>query len=246
MKFKLASFTNVQPIILVVLTLLCLFGIVQAAKMGKANLDFYRVHQTLEYWRDNQQITNDEELNQTLTIIHRANNTHPNNPQYLITLGLVYEWGGLHAAEQADKMHYFNEARKYYSRATELRPTWPGTWATLATLKWRLNEIDQQLVEYLFLADKFGENSDQVHEAWLEVGFYLYKSKSVFSAKIIKGLRKHLQLMVEDPRNKINALALTIVKRHNVEQLACNWVTNFNIEDEVKKEKFCQTTSSRS
>lgn len=230
-----------KNIALIFIIALCCYAIVITFNMGRANLKFYSVHQTLAYWQKNNKVTDQEEFEHTVKLINQATNLHPDNPKYLITQGLVYEWGGIDADSigLASSVQYFKSAEQSYLKAIELRPTWPGTWATLAILKWRLNEIDQQLIDYLLLADKFGEHNEQVQDAWLEVGFYLYKSKSRYTAKIIKGLRKHLRSMIEDTRSDRNYTAKQIIERHKVESLACNWITSFNLESRQKVSQVC-------
>ena len=209
--------------------------------MGKANLDFYSAHQLTEFWRDN----NLKEANQyihALQAIDSANALHPENPHYMVTQGLVYEWGaiaGLYEDEQ-QKRKLLTQAKTYYLDAVKLRPTWPVTWATLAILKWRLGEIDQQLINYLQQADKYGPYVLEVHQTWLEIGFYLYQSKSQYSVQVSKGLRKHLKQMLRQPNSPFAHSAIAIIKRHNAERLACRWLNSYDFDTEKQKSMLCR------
>ncbi len=213
----------------------------QAIKMGKANLDYYSAHQLTEFWRNN----NLKEANQyiyALQAIDRANSEHSENPHYMVTQGLVYEWGviaGLYEDEQ-QKRKLLTQAKVYYLNAVKLRPTWPVTWATLAILKWRLGEIDQQLIDYLQQADKYGPYVQEVHQAWLEIGFYLYQSKSQYSVQVVKGLRKHLKEMLRQPNSPFAHSAIAIIKRHKAERLACRWLDSYDFDIEKQKSRLCQ------
>ena len=225
-------------IVIAFILLICCW---QAIKMGKANLAFYSTNQLTEFWRNNS-LKEVEQYDSALQAIDSANTEHPHNPSYMVTQGLVYEWAviaGLYEDKQ-QKKELLTQAKTYYLNAVKLRPTWSVTWATLAILKWRLGEIDQQLIDYLQQADKYGPYVMEVHQAWLEMGFYLYQSKSRYSVQVIKGLRKHLKEMLREPSSPFAHSAIAIVKRHKAERLACSWMSNYNFDTEKQKSMLCQ------
>lgn len=219
-----------------ILILLCY----QAVRMTSANLNFYQAFQLKELWFKNNELTSKSQYDDALRSIDRANKLHPNNPQYLITQGLVLEWGGISDIfSEKDKIQNLQLAKGYYLRAVELRPTWPVTWATLAILKWRLNEIDQSLIDYLQQADKFGQHTLDVHNAWVDVGFYLYMNKSPYTVQIMKKLRVHLELMLKDDRMSIRQSAVNIIKRHNAQRQVCKWLASYKFDTVWHQTKLC-------
>lgn len=240
--------SKINKLVMLLLSLVLLFLTWQSMKMGKANLSFYAAHQTIESWQKNNKLTDqDQDQDQyqhALNSINEANSSHPDNSHYLITQGLIYEWAGTGNifTDENEKTQHLLKAKEYYLEAVKQRPTWPVTWATLAILKWRLGEIDQQLIDFLFQADKWGQHTPEVNQAWLEVGFYLYQSKSVFTVQIVKGLRKHLQIIFTDLRVDSKKNAIDIIKRHNAQRYACSWL--FNNENFVAeyKAKICKVT----
>jgi tetratricopeptide (TPR) repeat protein len=236
---------RLNKLLMIIMSLLLLFLVWQSMKMGKANLNFYTANHYLETWLDNNKLTDAVEYQEALRSINDANGFHPNNSHYLITQGLVYEWAGTgdFFSDNKEKKQQFIKAKTYYLDAVKLRPTWPVTWATLAILKWRLGEIDQQLIDYLFQADKFGQHTPEVNQAWLEVGFYLYQNKSTFTAKIVRGLRKHLEITFNDSRPDSRKLAIDIIKRHHAERLACSWLFNNEKFISFYKSKICKPSA---
>ena len=221
----------------VLLTLLCY----QAVKMTSANLSFYQTFQLKELWLKNGALTDISQYQTALQAINYSDEAHKNNPHYLATQGLILEWGGVsHIFSAEEQQKNLRLAKKSYLKAVELRPTWPVTWTTLAILKWRLNEIDQSLVDYLKQADKFGQHSLGVHRAWVDVGFYLYKSKSPYTMQIIKGLRRHLRLMMKDSRISVRRSAIAMIKRHNAEKQACNWLSTYDFDTTWHKARLCK------
>ena len=244
-KITSKELSQTKKIVMIFLSLFLLFLTWQSLKMGKANLNFYAAHQIVESWMENRVLTDPAQYQRALTSINDSNESHPANSHYLLTQGRIYEWGGtskIFTDENEKKQHLLN-AKKYYLEAVKLRPTWPGTWATLAILKWRLGEIDQQFVDFLLQADKFGQHIPEVNQAWLEIGFYLYQSENKLSVQIIKGLKKHLNIMFNDLRPGSKKLAMDIIKRHNAQKYACSWLNNNENFVGNYKSKICKVAN---
>jgi len=221
----------------ILLALLCY----QAVKMFSANLSYYQAYQLKELWLKNNALTDISQYQTALKAIDYSNKTHKDNPQYLITQGLVLEWGGIsNIFSEQEQQQNLQQAKTYYLQAVALRPTWPVTWATLAILKWRLHEIDQSLVDYLKQADKYGSNTLDVHHAWVDVGLFLYRNKSPYTVQIIKGLRRHLKLMLQDNRITVRKAAVAMVKRHNAQKQACNWLSTYDFDTTWHKAALCR------
>lgn len=223
----------------------CIFSLMylgyQSVKMFSANLKFYQAFQLEKSWQKSESLSSVTQFEQALKAIDQSNDSHPNNPHYLITQGLIYEWGGISKSfDEKKQSDLLLHAKLYYLKAVELRPTWPVTWATLAVLKWRLEEIDQEMIDFLKQADKYGQHTEEVSRAWLDVGFYIYKNKSVYTPQIIDGLRKHLKLSMADKRQIIRQSTLSIVKRHNAEPLLCSWSINYDFDISWYTKAFCQ------
>ncbi|WP_448212796.1 VpsP family polysaccharide biosynthesis protein [Colwellia sp. MEBiC06753] len=198
-----------------------------------ANLRYRTAYNLIEKWRLNTELPSDEELNLAYEQIQQANALHPKNPHYLITKGLVLEWYGI--AHQ--DLTRWQEAKLYYLQATALRPTWPVTWATLAILKWRLEEIDQQLLEYLTRANQFGPARLEVHEAWIEIGFHLYRTRHPLTAKVITAVRSHLNAMLSSTDPERRQSAIHIIERHAMFKQVCSWIQfSQEINEQIKQE----------
>lgn len=232
---------KVQKLFIILFIIFLLFLTGKAITMLSANLSFYHTFQLKELWKKNQELTNKKQYIKALTAIDAANKKHPNNPQYLVTQGLVLEWGGISELfSKQDQQQNLINAKQYYLKATILRPTWPVTWSTLAMLKWRLNEIDQELIEYLLKADKYGKNIIDVRQTWVDIGLFLYQSKSSYSPLIIKGLRRHTQLMLLDHQPWVRRSAIKIIRRHNAEDRVCKWVRTYRDDTSRQQKALCK------
>ncbi|REL31955.1 VpsP family polysaccharide biosynthesis protein [Thalassotalea euphylliae] len=205
---------------LVVLSLLLLLMAWQAIQIGRANLSYLAAHNAAEYWRKEKLTPSQESLQSALMSAQKANSIDPNNPHYLLTEALIWEWQGITLNQIED----FSKAKLLYLEATQYRPTWPVTWATLAILKWRLNEFDEEMLYFLYQAERFGPNRKEVHEAWLEIGLHLYQQKHQYTAKLIKPIRKHLRAMLGSHDKEYHRSAVNIIERHQAQRLACSWI----------------------
>jgi len=231
--------------VLIFCSILLIFLGYQAFKMLSANLNFYKSFQLEKIWQKTKSLSSAAQFEQALNNIEQSNMSHPNNPRYLVSQGLIYEWGGISKEFDDEKQkELLLQAKRYYLKAVALRPTWPVTWSALAVLKWRLEEIDQEMIDFLMQADKFGQYTEVVSRAWLDVGFYIYKNKSTYSPQIIKGLRKHLKLSMADNRQKIRQSTLAIVKRHNAELLLCSWSINYSFDISWYDKALCQNKTN--
>ncbi|MBU2892255.1 VpsP family polysaccharide biosynthesis protein [Colwellia sp. D2M02] len=232
--------TSLQKTLLTLLFFVLLYLAAQAVTMLNANLHYYKAFQLKELWLKNKTLSEKSQYLTAISAINNANSKHPNNPHYLVTQGLILEWGGISSIfSPSEQKSNLVEAKKYYLKALELRPTWPVTWATLAILKWRLNEIDQELINYLHQADKYGSNIIEVHQAWVDIGFYLYQNKSPYTAQIMSGLRRHLQLMLQDKQPWVRRSAISIIKRHHKEALVCKWLLTYSFDTSEQQRAIC-------
>ncbi|MGL1958252.1 MAG: VpsP family polysaccharide biosynthesis protein [Colwellia sp.] len=224
----------------IILLLLC-FLVVTSINYGRANIAFYSAKSTIDYWQNGSGITNINEYQQSIFQIQQAKILHSNNSHYLITSGLINEWAATSELfDENQRTGYLTLAEEDYIAAVENRPTWPVTWATLAILKWRLDEIDEEMVNYLNNAYKYGPNRLEVNQAWVDLGFYIYHAKSPFSPKVINGLRLHFKQMAMGKGHGFRQSLMKIVARHGVEKLACQWISNYNFDVESLKRAWCR------
>ncbi|MEW6996638.1 hypothetical protein AADZ86_02870 [Colwelliaceae bacterium BS250] len=160
--------------LLITLTLLYIAYI--ACTYSFANLAFKQAEKSLISWQNTEVITNTEQYDKALTNATNAINWHI-NPQYLEAKAQILEWG-VRTNIETNKQQTLTEAKNLYIQSTQLRPTWPGTWAALALVKWHLGEYDEQMQQYLLNAHIFGKNTKQVHIIWSELGKALHNSEN--------------------------------------------------------------------
>ena len=221
--------------VLFVLVVILLLLAWQALTFGRANLHYLVAHNAAKKWREEQIMPSQHELDKALAGAKTARKLHPNNSHYVITYALILEWQGITSGKQIN----LQQAKKLYIKATQLRPTWPVTWATLAILKWRLNEFDEELLHFLKQAQQHGPNRKEVHEAWAEVGLYLYQQKHPYIATLIKPARQHLLKLIASHDSDYNQSAVNIVTRHNMQRIVCGWMQAAKVSKLSVSQKLC-------
>jgi hypothetical protein len=130
------------------------------------------------------------------------------------------EWGALAGFIEYEES--LKNAKQYYINAIKLRPTWPVSYASLSMIKWRLNELDDELLTFVNKADQYGPLKAEVHVFIVEFSLALYSNNHPFYVNVRplvkdrmrKGLRnKQSRLRILEAINKLNEL-----------ETACRWM----------------------
>ncbi|WP_068546633.1 hypothetical protein [Thalassotalea crassostreae] len=133
--------------------------------------------------KNNSQI-NLEVYNQAIGYIDDALNLH-RNPQYIEAKAQTFEIA-VRLNLTNNKSATLLQAKALYLESTELRPTWPVTWASLALIKWHMQEFDAEMIQYLDNAFTFGKNRVEVKNIWQQLGQALSNSSNPAHRELIK------------------------------------------------------------
>ena len=206
------------------LVFICLFvsvwGVVSAYQYGTASLNFYRVNNILTQWKSQGNPQSEAQYLLAKDGIVDALNKHPNHPLYVDVLGQVYEWGALSSFEDSQKA--LDLAKHYYLQATQLRPAWPVTWASLAMVKWRLQEFDDELLGFLANASQFGPFKPEVHILYSQLGLALYKNNHPLIISIRPKFERHLALGLRN--NTSRKIVTNAINNNGLNQQVCRWL----------------------
>jgi len=194
-----------------------------AASMGLANLQVIRVENALNRWAKLAKVPSASAMASALASIDRAIDLHPDNPYQLTLKAQVIEWRGVGKAINGEPAEAYNAdfraALELHRQATYLRPLWPDTWADMANMKLRLNELDEELDRYLAQADKFGPYTAPVHLSIVKAGLAKL-AQSKFTQ--IPLLNRHMLRGLKDPRTKQQIE--TLVMDYGYETMVCEWL----------------------
>jgi len=220
MDLKKVISTELTTTRLFALAVLCIsvIGVWNSLKFGSAALNYSSVRNALEVWQSNAKVQTKEDYEQAFSAIKSAQFKHGSHPLYADTSGQVTEWGLFAGYESQDALE---KAEQAYIRASKLRPTWPVTWASLALIKWRKQEFDSDMLNYLRLADKFGPQKPEVHVMFSQLGLALYQANHPFYRDIRETVQNRLisGLRHEASRDQV----MLAVQQNNAQDFACIW-----------------------
>jgi tetratricopeptide (TPR) repeat protein len=209
-----------------IVTLCCLvlglWGLVHAFQYGSASLSFYRVKNILSVWQIQGKQQSQAQYTLAKQAIENALSHHPDNPLYVDVMAQIYEWGAIAGYE--DNQLALGLAKQYYLRATQLRHSWPVTWASLAMVKWRLQEFDDELLHFLAQANKFGPLKPEVHILYSQFGLALYKNNHPMLIGLRPEFETHLALGLRNPSSS-NRL-IKIIESSGLDRQVCRWLRN--------------------
>ena len=201
----------------ILMLFICIIGVFNAFRFGAASLDYYTVRNIIEVWQSSEKQTLEQFMIAT-DAVDAATFFHSSHPLYRDLSGQVQEWGVLseNLPEEALLL-----AKDNYIEATKMRPSWPVTWASLAMIKWRLQEYDAQMLEYLNAADNLGDRTPEVHILFTELGLTLYEANHPFYRNINKQTQERLLLGLKNPRSRKRVLQA--IRSNDAKDTACNW-----------------------
>ncbi|MDP5131489.1 MAG: VpsP family polysaccharide biosynthesis protein [Paraglaciecola sp.] len=203
-----------------ILVVICVCGIATAYDYGIASINFYNVKNNIEKWntdsRDSALVPYLRAKNNSLV----ANKYHPNNALYVDLMAQVDEWGVIFEFE--NEAEGLESAKQRYLKATQLRPLWPVTWASLVKVKWRLQEFDDEMLYYLEKANTLGPKKAEVNILIADLGLALYTNNHAMLLKIRPMFYQRLAQGLIDPysRKPINK----IIANYEAQSLVCRWL----------------------
>jgi hypothetical protein len=211
---------SMQNLFSLFLALLSIWGIITTSQYGAASLDYYKTKSIMSLWQAKGYIESPEQYQKAKRAGYGAHNSHPNHALYLDVLGQIYEWGEISGYE--DKKQALQHAKNYYLSATEIRPIWSVNWASLANVKWRLQEFDDEMLLYLHRADQFGPRKREVNIFFSELGLALYKVNNLFLLNISAQVKQRLAIALRDGDSKQKVMA--VIKKYDAGKIVCFWL----------------------
>jgi len=205
-------------------------GFFNALRFGSASLDYYSVRDAVDDWELNASIPTEAEFEQTKGAINTANVLHYSNPLYIDLSGQLDEWGAISGFEETVGL---KQAQANYIEATKIRPLWPVTWANLVMVKWRLQEFDEEMLDYLSRANKLGPQSVEVHILFVRMGLSLFAANHPMYAYIKDTVRERLRRGLRNPysRDKI----VSFINSTKSMSTACAWMLQEEDETAIKQ-----------
>jgi hypothetical protein len=202
--------------------LISIWGSVSAYQYGTASLSFYKVNNILAQWQAQGDKKTKEQYLLAKQDIISALDKHPNHPLYVDVMAQIYEWGAISGYE--DSKQALGMAKQYYLQASQLRPSWPVTWASLVMVKWRLQEFDEEMLGFLANADKSGPFKPEVHILISQMGLALYKNNNPLLITIRPVFERHLALGMRNRESR--QIVINTINNSGLNKQVCRWLTH--------------------
>lgn len=198
------------------------FGLYQGIHFGVASFHSYSVMNMLKHWQASPLEHSYQDYLHIKDKAQKIVQYHPSNAQYWDLKAQVIEWGVIFGYERHESA--LLDVKKIYLRATELRPLWPDSWASLVKLKWRLQEFDDQMLHYFERATELGPQKPKVHITTIELGLALYAGSHPMLLDIRSEFHRRLALGLKHgkTRNRVRRL----ISEYKLEALVCSWLKN--------------------
>ncbi len=221
--FRVSKGSFVQLCVCVI----ALYGLYFSWQQLTVGNSYYRVKNNLDTWQQSPSLANEPSAKSMLEEIDSAIEKFPDNALYYQLRAQTIEW--LVYAQPTErrsvKVNLLNVAYKDYKKSLELRPTWAGSWVGLATIKWKLDELDETFYSYLQQAEKFGPQDSLTHMFYAEFGLNMFSLRSIHFVKVEAQLKKHIHLGLLNPISR--DAVLKSISKHNAKQAVCVWLKKY-------------------
>jgi hypothetical protein len=148
-----------------------LSGIYAAGKRGLADMADYPARRAMAQWAGDKHAPGEAEWQAAHAALERAAALAPANPLYVEEIGRLLELRatGMDRADPAART-LLQQSRAQFRQAVAMRPGSPYAWASLALVKFRLNEMDYEFYGALERAGRFGPWEPAVQITLADIG----------------------------------------------------------------------------
>jgi len=191
--------------------------IVLSGQMGYASLDYYYANNHLQQWIEDGNVSSEPSYLEALSAIKLSNELHPDNPQFLETLGAIQEQGVYDG--HVDKSNSLL-ALANYNKSIQLRPLSPLSWILKVMAKWQLGEIDDDMWNAIVMLGKTGPYSIEANLVIVDVSLMLILEDTEYAVRAKQLMAVHYQRGMGNPR-AVDRLK-NIVAEHGAEEIIAN------------------------
>jgi cytochrome c-type biogenesis protein CcmH/NrfG len=200
--------------LLIIPCFLLLVVIYVSGSWGIADVKKQKVNASIRLWQNDI----DSYSTDNWKIVHwnakQALNKDPDNPDLLLLMGNAYEWNSFQSDNQSQNEKNSKLALEHYRKAAALRPQWPYTWSSIALLKFKMTEFDQEFQSALSNAMELGPWEPRVQITIAEVGLSAWgKLEYAQRLAIIENIRRGVTVQAQ--------VMLDILKKHGQLRMIC-------------------------
>lgn len=170
------------------LVALSLWAAVKAAQTGWASYQSVEARALLKRWIEQPATFDQAAWPRVRDSFLTAIEWDPDNPVYHEGFANLHVLSAARVQnDQRQRGPFLNLALKHYLKAAQLRPTWPYTHASIASVKLQLGEIDADFRRAILLASKYGPWESPVHERMILVGYVSWAALGAPEREAVRG-----------------------------------------------------------
>lgn len=170
------------------LAALCCWAMVRAAHIGWASYQSIEARALLKRWMENPASIDQLAWNRAREGFLTALKWDSENPDY--HEGYANLWMVRLSTRQTSPgtlKPYLDMVLPHYLKAAALRPTWPYTHASIATVKQLLGELDADFERAIRQASRYGPWDSPIHERIISVGYRAWASLKEPEREAVRG-----------------------------------------------------------
>ena len=201
--------------LLVIPCLLLIVVINVTGSWGLADVKKQKVNASIRLWEHDVDSYSTENWKLVHWYARQALKKDPDNPDLLSLMGNVYEWNSFQSDNQSQNEQNSKLALEHYRKAVALRPQWPYTWSSIALLKFKRSEFDQEFQSALSNAMELGPWEPRVQITIAEVGLSAWgKIGYAQRLAIIENIRRGVTMQAP--------VMLDILKKYGQLRMICH------------------------
>ena len=143
----------------------------EAGRRGLADWTSMRWRYEVTVWSAKRTVPSHEQWQRAVDMFGAALKLNPENPSLYDFLGTAYDLGSVVFFPGGQWSVYSEYALLNFRHAASLRPISPYSWANVATVKYQLGQVDDELFRALALAMRFGPWEPGVQIIVSDLGF---------------------------------------------------------------------------
>jgi hypothetical protein len=157
--------------------------------------------------------------------LERASEDDAADPAVPELLGLLY-------ARSVDQQEYLGGAGVHFSKAVELRPTSPNSWANIAVIRYRSGDTGRVFESALVNAAQLGPFEPEVQGVVADYGLAVYE-------EVAPSTRRAIEAMVARGMKRKPLEMLQIADRRGRLDVACRHLAGFSRQTDSKVTQLC-------
>ncbi|MEQ3659327.1 MAG: VpsP family polysaccharide biosynthesis protein [Glaciecola sp.] len=206
--------------LLVTLFLMLLgFALVYSAIALWSSLLKEEVKNSLISWQEKGEVVNLKDIDSAKRALSTLERLNPVDPLVMDMFGQVYEWESFTTEKELPGS--LQRAKVNYRKAIAKRPTWAVSHASLALVKWRLQEFDTELESALLNAMKYGPRKPEVHLVVSQFGLATYQANHPYYAIVRENLPFFIYLALQG--RETEQKMLDIINYQDSVKSVCRW-----------------------